>query len=521
MKDLPAGASRAISRLGHRRGLCSGRRDGYDCVMIRRVLFIAFVAALLGGCEKPVSFPAESLSEVAQAAGAWRAYDADGDKQADFFLLADGEGRVDRIAYDRTGDQRPDEVIGLDRIPMSQCRHLVIILDGFAYDLVKAYRDEGHLRMFHPPSRLITVYPSMTDMCMEEIFNYVPCPAYEALYFDRRRNKLVGGSLAYLQGRNEPFNRLLDYRADLLWDAIGYVYPWEVFGKEVNDVKRQFDRMKTQEMIAYFVSSAGVGTIRGAEGQRACLAKVEQFVHQVLFETHGLVKITLLSDHGHTYTPGKRIPLEGFLTDRGWRLTESLSKPRDVVYIRFGLVTYASFATNSPADLAADLVGCEGVELASYAQGDAVVVLAPPKQKAIVRRKGGRYGYEMVSGDALRMKDVMGKLAGKDGFCEGQELLTATADHVYPAALERLHRAHFSLVQNPPDVVASLGDKWYSGSTSFGGAVTIASTHGSLNYTNSVTFIMSTAGALPAVMRSREVSEALKKATGLPFPNWR
>ncbi len=192
-----------------------------------------------------------------------------------------------------------------------------------------------------------------------------------------------------------------------------------------------------------------------------------------------------------------------------------------MVYVRFGLVTYASFATNRPGELAGDLVDCQGVELASYAQGDAVVVLAGGKQKAIVRRKDGRYRYEAVSGDPLRMKEIVGRLADKDGFCGAEELLTATAGHAYPAALERLHRAHFALVQNPPDVVASLGDRWYSGSRAFGGAVEMASTHGSLNYTNSVAFIMSTAGQLPAVMRSREVSQAMKKATGLPFPNKR
>ena len=470
------------------------------------------------GCEKPVNFPIDSLPEAAKAAGAWRAFDADGDKQADFFLLAGPGGRVNRIAYSRNRTQKPDEIIDLDRISISQCRHLVLILDGFSYDLVKKYHEAGGLRMFHPPSKVITVYPSMTDMCLEEMLGFLPCPAYEALYYDRRRNELVGGSLAYLQGKNEPFNHLLDYRASLLWDAFGYLYPWEVFGKELNDVKGQFDRMRTQEMIAYFVSSAGVGTIRGAEGQRACLQKVEQLIHQVLHETHGLVKITILSDHGHSYTPGERIDLEGFLTARGWRLGDSLQKPRDVVYVRFGLVTYASFATNQRAELAADLVQCEGVELASYAEGDAVVVLAGGNQKAIIRQRDGRYGYQPVRGDPLKLKDIMAKLPNQDGYCEEADLIRATATHEYPDAPERLYRAHFSLVQNPPDVIASLSDKYYSGSRTFGGAVKVASTHGSLNYANSTAVIMSTAGPLPPVMKSRQVSAAMEKLTGRKFP---
>ncbi|HOD83095.1 MAG TPA: hypothetical protein PKG77_16890 [Phycisphaerae bacterium] len=163
--------------------------------MSRIILSIACAAGLLGGCEKPVSFPALSLDEAAKAAGAWQAFDTNGDGKADFFLLADATGRVDRIAYDRDGDQKGDEIVNLDHLRAAQCRHLVIVLDGFGHDVVKAFRDEGHFRMFHPPSRLITVYPSMTDMAMEEIFDSVPCPAYEALYYDRRRNKLAGGSL--------------------------------------------------------------------------------------------------------------------------------------------------------------------------------------------------------------------------------------------------------------------------------------------------------------------------------------
>ncbi len=46
----------------------------------------------------------------------------------------------------------------------------------------------------------------------------------------------------------------------------------------------------------------------------------------------------------------------------------------------------------------------------------------------------------------------------------------------------------------------------------------IASTHGGLNNSGSVTFIMSTAGALPPVMRSRDVPKNMKALTGEPFP---
>jgi len=472
------------------------------------------------GCRQGVIFPAQSLSEQAQAAGASAAYATGKAGGADFFFFADSAGRVVRIGYDVGGDGKPDQVINLDRISFQQCRHLVIILDGFGYEVVKKFYDEGHLRLFHAPSKVVSPYPTLTDLAIEDALAYSPCRGMEALYYDRRKGAVVGGSMAYLGGENQPYDRLLQYRAAMLWDAIGYLYPWAVFGKEVNDAKALFDKAATQEMLAYFVSSAGVGTAQGADGQRRCLELVERLVNQITWETRGLTKITMLADHGHSYTPSTRIALEDYLTAKGWRLTDSPTGARDVAYVRFGLETYASFATNSAADLAADLAAAEGVELASFAQGPDVVVLGRDGGKAVISRHGqDRYGYRCVQGDPLKLNSILSNLnADADGSYDGRELLAATIDHVYPDAPARLWRAHFAMVENPPDVIVSLEDKYYSGSRSFGGSVKVASTHGSLNSRNSLTFIMSTAGPLPAFLRSADIPAEMRKMTGAKFP---
>jgi len=110
-----------------------------------------------------------------------------------------------------------------------------------------------------PPSRVIAPYPTLTDLCFEDFFGYLPVRGYEAEYYDHRSGRVAGGSWAYLRGENTPYNRLLHYRANLILDAVAYVLPWQVFGKEINDSKRVFDRRRTQEVRAYYVSSAGVG----------------------------------------------------------------------------------------------------------------------------------------------------------------------------------------------------------------------------------------------------------------------
>jgi len=491
-------------------------RSRFPLTAITAVLSVGvFLAA---GCEKPVHFPEVSNAEIAGPLQALGAYDTNRDGKADFFTFADEHGRIDRIAYDTGADEDPDQIISLDAVPFALSRHVVLILDGIAFELIREYYDGGGLRMFHPPSKVVAPYPSMTDVSIQDIIGGMPCRAIEALYFDHRRNRLIGGSNDYLDGLNEPYNRLMHYRAAALWDALGYVDPWAVFGKEVNDAKRIFDRSETREMLAYFVSSAGMGTRMGKEGHKMCLRRIEQFVNQVIQETRGLTKVTLLSDHGHTYRPGKRIELEKHLAEKEWKITGTLRGERDVVYVRFGLVTFASFATRLPDQLAADLVTCEGIELASYVEGDAVTVLDANGGRAIIRSDGQRYSYEPRSGDPLKLTETLAGIESIDGYYHGDDLLRASIDHEYPGALERLWRAHFALTQNAPDVIASLCDEYYSGSRSFAGSVNVASTHGGLNRRNSVTFIMSTAGALPPYMRSRDIPRNMKAMTGEDFP---
>lgn len=482
-------------------------------------LLVCIAAAGQAGCGRGVSFPADPLDEQARAAGAHRAYDTNGDGRADFFTFVDAGGTASVLGYDTTGDGRPNVRVDTAAIPFSQCRHLVIILDGFSYDLVKSWYDAGSGRLFHRPSRVVAPYPSLTDPSLEDALGHVLCPGLEALYFDHKANALVGGNLAYLARDNAPYNRLLQYRAPPVWDAAAYVAPWSVFNAEINAAKDRFDRRDTQEVIGYFVGSAGVSTRYGAPGQRKCLRRVEQLVNEVIWQSNGQTKVTLLSDHGHSYTPAKRIDLEGHLAGRGWRLRNSLDDGKSAVYIRFGLVTFAGFATRRPAELARDLVLAEGVELASYTSGQTVVLLGPRGAKAVISRKGSSYSYQRIAGDPLGLKGILAGVPGDaDGFRGAEALLAATAGHVYPAPLQRLWRAHFALVENPPDVIVSLEDRFFSGSKGLAGFVDVASTHGSLNYTNSVTFIMSTAGPLPPVMRSADIPENMRALTGKPFP---
>ena len=464
-------------------------------------------------------FPEQSIVSAAKVAGATGAYDTDGNGQADFFTFCDSEGRIVRLGFGATREGNPEQTVDLVNLPREGRRHLVIILDGFGYSVVKALYDGGGLRMFHPPSRVIAPYPTLTDLALEDALGYIRCTGFEAKYYNRDEGRIVGGSWAYLRGANQPYNRLLDYRAGMTWDALGYVSPWKVFGKEVNDMARLMGRSERQELMGYLVSSAGISTAEGAEGQARALRLIDRLVHQAVWSSRGLMQVTLLSDHGHSYTPATRIAIDKYLKGKSWRLTDSPRRERDVAYVRFGLETYASFGCMRKAELANDLAECPGVTVASYAEGDTVVVRSPGGARAVLRKKAGRYRYDAQTGDPLKLLGVLATLRpDAEGFYDDRQVFAATADQEYPDPLERLWRAHFTVAEHVPDVIVSLANEYYSGAATFGRSVKVASTHGGLNRTNSTTFIMSTVGPLPPLMRSADIPVNMADLLHRPWP---
>ena len=498
--------ARCVAEPGRSRAAKAGRRLRGWVLMA-----IPIISLLLHGCRPPaVTFPAEAVARGAERAD----YDTDGDKVADFFCLYDQSGRIDRIGYDRDGDGKPDRLVHLDAIDPRLCRHLVLVLDGIPFDVVSEFYEGGHLRLFGPPVVVIPPYPVLTDLALEDAFGYMPASGYEARYYSRRKDKLVGGTGDYLAGKNEPFVRIIDYRAAPLNDALVYLAPGLMFRKELADAKRLWDRRKKMEMIAYFVSSAGLGSRLGKQGQLHALRQCERLILQVLFETGGLVKFTFFADHGQTNTPCKPAGLAKHLKEKGWKLVNRVRRDNDVAMVKFGLVTYASFNTRRPARLAEDLLEGQAVELVSYADGGAVVVRTRDGKATIRSTDGKTFEYKPIQGDPLKLSGLV------RGSADGRSLLKATGDgsHDYPDALYRLWRAHFALAENPPDVLASLDDRYYNGSGFFAGAVKMASTHGGLNWRNSATFLMSTAGEIEGPLRSEDIPRVVGRLFGRRFP---
>ncbi|MCX5682362.1 MAG: hypothetical protein NT049_01585 [Planctomycetota bacterium] len=490
----------------------------------RSSLFIALLGlAALAGCAEPMRFPATPLSETQTPEGAVRAYAVDAKGGADFFTTQGADGRIFRIAYDTSGGGKPDTVVDLDEIHAPDCRHVIIILDGMPYGVVEAYRQKGGLRLFYPPSRMVSTCPAMTDLALTDAFAAVRCYASESIHFDHRANRLVGGTADYISMKNERWADSCDYRSPPILDDVSYVFPEPCFRQGLGAILERFHKRDRSVLVCYLISTAGLATKEGEAGMIKILEGVDRLSQQLMYETHGLIKITMFSDHGHTMTRAVRLDPRPLLIAKGWHISDRLDGPRDVVPIEFGLITVASFAAKDRAGLAADLVQCKGFRLAYYEDGPAVAVRSPDGL-AFVERRGGRYRYRATQGDPLQLLPVFEKLKteGKldaDGFADDRPLFEATATHVYPDACNRLWRAFHGLVEDPPDVMADLDRGYYAGSAvqaAIYGAV--ASTHGDLERTSSTGVILSTIGPMSPALRHRDLTKAMQELTGRPWP---
>lgn len=389
-------------------------------------------------------------------------------------------------------------------------QHLIIILDGFGYEVVKGYKDSGGFKDFHEPSKVIAPFPTLTDLCIQDLLQGEPCEGLEAVYYDKEKGRMSGGLLSYLQFKNQPYSKILDFRSPGLIDGLGYVAPWLAFGLELKALKKQLMNSQSETFKAYLVSTAGISTKYASVGQVECLKRLEKFFRELKAQTSGSLMVTLLSDHGHSYYASKLSPIKKMLKDKGWNITRSLKTKNDAAHLSFGLVNYTSFATLDAPRLAKNLLGVPGVEVASYVEGTILMALGPDGSSAKVRRSDMACSYEPIVGDPLGLVSILKNVENLDGFYPDDAVQAATIDHTYPSALERLWRAHFSLVKHPPDVIATLGNEWHSGSGFLNAFATVESTHGSLNRTNSLAFVMSDSVQIPQFLRSREVMDFLK-----------
>ncbi len=479
------------------------------------------LTALCGGCatrDRAVQFPQSPLARIAQPDGELLVYDISGDGRVDYAQWLQ-DGFKSRLLFPSAGGGA--RWVEVDRSAPRRNRPLIVLLlDGVAYDRVAALYDAGRFRLLRPPARLISTFPSLTDVAYDQFFGTGPTPGFEAGYFDRAANRETAGASVYLAGENERWIGAVDYRMSFLRDALMYLMPQSTYTAELNNARRVLDRRLAagaRQVVLYLLSTDGLGHMVSAERMEQRLADLDAWIERAAYDWRGEVEFVVLADHGNTTTPPTRFDIHRRLREAGLRVGKRLDRSGDVCVPLFGLLDMARIHTFDDATrdrVVATLRGRAEISVLAWREGAAAIIETADGAARVTAGEGGRYRCEVIRGDPLGLSAAC---AGGAERSAG-EWLHATRASEHPAAAPRLWDAFFRVSLERPDVIVSLSPDAFVGSGFFSALTRMQGTHGGLSREASESFLMSGAADIPATLFLADTSDVLRERFGWPPP---
>jgi len=411
----------------------------------------------------------------------------------------------------------------------SRPRRLLLCLDGVPHELVIEARERGLFEKFQSPSRLLSPFPTLTNVALSAMLRATPPNGYESLYFDTVNHELRGGVTKYI-GRRTPdkvpssYMEQLDYQEPLAFEFLVYVAPQMVWRADMRRFRDQFLGASQQhDYFAFLKGTDGLLHIKGPAELFNALKSLDSILCEIQKLCGNETEIVLFSDHGMKIGGQDRVHLKTHLERQGFKFVSSLRQPerKTLTTPAFGLCGYTALYCDKQEapELASALLDLPGVDFSLYRSGPNLMVKGP-EGTALVEQKqeGGEifYRYTLSEGDPLRLTSICKQLraAGKlddDGFGHDREWLRYTAGHIYPDALANLYSSLLtSRVKHTADVLVSLRDGFYYGWSAFGRMVRLAATHGNALRASSDAFLMSTHRSLPEFVRADEARPLLR-----------
>lgn len=392
---------------------------------------------------------------------------------------------------------------------------LVLAVDGVAYRDLEALQtgvtrtnfwgQTRQLRAFtaaegyYPVSRMISTFPSASDVAWTDIFGDRPLPGYQRTYYSAGANSLVE-----LNG----VTTTMEHERQMDWQvqngfirAMGYLFPAHTFGYEIHGMAANFWKATDKQQNYYVYIRASDDAQHLDRDILELLCQLDRRLQKLRAEYKARVghdlEIVILSDHGHNHAGrGIRVRDESFLKKAGYRVTTSIHGPKDVVLPIVGIESWVEVHCY-PAEseiLAQKLTRLKGVDVLAAiipGQTNRYLVMNARGERADIEVKPaqGLFRYNPVNGDPLQYRPVMEAMAqdnkmGADGFATADDWMAATLTHHYPLALERIVRGLTRGALNPATILVSLdnhyvNDVWL---TDVGSRlVTCRSTHGGLD----------------------------------------
>jgi hypothetical protein len=407
-------------------------------------------------------------------------------------------------------------------------RRLLLCLDGVPHEIIMEAKNRGLFDNFGAPTRLLSPFPTMTNVALSQMLGATLPLGYESLYFNREHKELRGGWKKYVGWRTpdkvpSSYMDELDYQEPLMFEFLVYVAPDAVWQADMRKFRDKFFATpKGRDFFAFLKGTDGLMHIRGPEKLRVALCSLDKILREIQTACGRETEIVLFSDHGMNLEKNQRVHLQTHLKKRGFQAADKLNgDPRKVCAPAFGLCSYAALycAESVREEVAAGLTDLTGVDFAVHTDGPDAVKLHGPRGVARIRKKaaGGRqqvdfYAYEQIVGDPLELEAITKNLASAgDGWASDEAWREATQNHVYPDAPANIFASlHAPRVGHTADVLISLQDGYFYGSSVFSRLASLAATHGNALRSSTNAFMMSTHRQLPEYVRAADAQPLLR-----------
>jgi len=352
---------------------------------------------------------------------------------------------------------------------------------------------------YFPVGRLISTFPSISDVAWTDIFGDRPLPGYQRTYYSAAANSLMAfdGVTTTME-----YERQMDWQAqNKLVRAMGYLFPERSFRYEMHGLAVDFFNRASQPRTYYAYFRASDDAQHLDRDIFALLCQLDQQLQKLRARYQARegrdLEIVMLSDHGHNHAGrGIRVRPRAFLEQAGYHVVNSISGPRDVVLPIAGVESWVEVhcdprATEKLAGLLCQLTGVEVLAAAVPDQSNRFLVMNAKGERAGLEWNPSRnsFRYAPVDGDPLKYRPVLDALARNHqleagDFASAESWTAATMSHHYPLALERIAQGLTRGALNPATILISLDNRYVNDSWPVqqgSRLVDCGSTHGGLD----------------------------------------
>ena len=389
--------------------------------------------------------------------------------------LATGESQ----AGERTSAVSPDGVP----------QRLVLALDGIPYDVFVELQGQGHFTDFHPAARMVSTFPSLSDVSFAAIGGSEPPQGYQLMRFDAAQNKVVGNTMGSLSSQAHPSVGEDSRSYSSLHRIIGYMAPYHVALREMREIGREVLSSDKETFVAYLETSDALLHVEGRPAAEKFLIQLDAFLQdlqaKVRTRTGRELFVDIVSDHGSTMVKGHVVPVERLLRHCGFQRRDRITDPYDVAYSLAGVIGSVAITTSGEhaEEAARCLAVADGVDLVAVDRGDSIGILTSDGAGE-VRLAGTApeaYDYRVLRGDPLGL--LQGMTADTERRFDESSLFMLTLDAPRPDPLRRLWRTFHGDVKEPSPILVSLADGYEAGNAEVRALAGIrgrAGTHGSM-----------------------------------------